>query len=389
MAPGPLHLAVGIIPARAGFTRFSTSSSPARPDHPRSRGVYPGFYADENVIAGSSPLARGLPPAGLPRPLTPGIIPARAGFTLLDSADRIIGPDHPRSRGVYSTGRFAGRLIQGSSPLARGLPCLTAHKLTLARIIPARAGFTQRRSGPRALRWDHPRSRGVYCRWAGRRGSSRGSSPLARGLRTGCSRPQRATRIIPARAGFTGRSAGFGFISGDHPRSRGVYKTHDAQHRNSPGSSPLARGLPPPTYYVTRTIRIIPARAGFTCPRLREHPISPDHPRSRGVYPRIGTHLASVVGSSPLARGLQTRARRIGSMERIIPARAGFTMSTFNSVFCVSDHPRSRGVYKTHDSPHTNSLGSSPLARGLRPPAGRRAPSRRIIPARAGFTFVA
>ena len=50
---------------------------------------------------GSSPLARGLLGGRSPSPATPGIIPARAGFTerVRDRvADRA---DHPRSRGVY------------------------------------------------------------------------------------------------------------------------------------------------------------------------------------------------------------------------------------------------------------------------------------------------
>ena len=297
-------------------------------DHPRSRGVYPGFYADENVIAGSSPLARGLPPAGLPRPLTPGIIPARAGFTLLDSADRIIGPDHPRSRGVYSTGRFAGRLIQGSSPLARGLPCLTAHKLTLARIIPARAGFTQRRSGPRALRWDHPRSRGVYPWTVTSTVPTPGSSPLARGLPDDQFAQRPFARIIPARAGFTVPRGARAHQPEDHPRSRGVYRAETMPRHDARGSSPLARGLPPSHHDAPDGARIIPARAGFTTPRSPASPTSSDHPRSRGVYPICSSIFSALAGSSPLARGLRAGPSARRHLQGIIPARAGFTQMT-------------------------------------------------------------
>ena len=72
-----------IIPARAGFTRTREPTPCAQWDHPRSRGVY--YVCAEYVPAGegSSPLARGLlTPAGRVGDRH-GIIPARAGFTLV------------------------------------------------------------------------------------------------------------------------------------------------------------------------------------------------------------------------------------------------------------------------------------------------------------------
>ena len=71
--------------------------------------------------------------------------------------------------------------------------------------------------------------------------------------------------------------------------------------------------------------RIIPARAGFT---LHGDPMVPrrrDHPRSRGVYVTMMRSWVSVMGSSPLARGLQMQAMAELKGDRIIPARAGFT----------------------------------------------------------------
>ena len=112
------------------------------------------------------------------------------------------------------------------------------------------------------------------------------------------------------------------------------------------GSSPLARGLL--RRYLRRRInrRIIPARAGFTPAWRRACPAHPDHPRSRGVY--------------------QFALR-----------------ATIN----ILDHPRSRGVYRSKRLHHHLGHGSSPLARGLPATAGSPPPSRRIIPARAGFTL--
>mgnify|MGYP001676272510 CR=1 FL=1 len=55
---------------------------------------------------------------------------------------------------------------------------------------------------------------------------------------------------------------------------------------------------------------------------------------------------------------------------RIIPARAGFTHCGVVSRGSLWDHPRSRGVYGAVDRVDRDVLGSSPLARGLRPPGG-------------------
>ena len=73
----------------------------------------------------------------------------------------------------------------------------------LGRIIPARAGFTGRPTNNVGGAPDHPRSRGVYAAVAV--GSAEESW------------------IIPARAGFTVRFEGGPPADGDHPRSRGVY----------------------------------------------------------------------------------------------------------------------------------------------------------------------
>ena len=172
--------------------------------------------------------------------------------------------------------------------------------------------------------------------------------------------------IIPARAGFT--PAQFPAPAGrrDHPRSRGVYGGRPVRRSAPQGSSPLARGLPGLDEGGSDVERIIPARAGFTAPSGRRSPPAWDHPRSRGVYIRLTHPHPRSTGSSPLARGLPWSHHHAGD-------RGG-------------DHPRSRGVYfgLDPDSPVTG--GSSPLARGL--PPSRRPPRvrGRIIPARAGFT---
>ena len=73
------------------------------------------------------------------------IIPARAGFTLPARRKRHRGWDHPRSRGVYDCCSLIIIDRWGSSPLARGLRRIFGDFMPFNGIIPARAGFTPNR----------------------------------------------------------------------------------------------------------------------------------------------------------------------------------------------------------------------------------------------------
>ena len=256
-------------------------------------------------VAGSSPLARGLP-----------------GALVCEDAVRW---DHPRSRGVYAEYEGQVSVYWGSSPLARGLPvaCVASALISV----------------------DHPRSRGVYVYGMEGRHGHVGSSPLARGLPLGGRLRTHHIGIIPARAGFTQPHPNSVPNERDHPRSRGVYLFVPFVISDDSGSSPLARGLLGAILPLPRFARIIPARAGFTLLRAYRSPLRRDHPRSRGVYTRTG---------------------RLTSISTwIIPARAGFTDPWAYVHRTIWDHPRSRGVYGDVVNNMSQSLGSSPLARGL------------------------
>ena len=153
---------MGIIPARAGFTRRPCTSQRGPWDHPRSRGVYFGTSDTFKGTFGSSPLARGLLAPNTTQLTVSRIIPARAGFTDESIARLDELTDHPRSRGVYWNDSDLCPLGGGSSPLARGLPITYAEGFGKEGIIPARAGFTSLFPGGQERRKDHPRSRGVY-----------------------------------------------------------------------------------------------------------------------------------------------------------------------------------------------------------------------------------
>ena len=261
-----------IIPARAGFTR-----------HPGPRPV---------PLGGSSPLARGLHSQLHIDTIQRRIIPARAGFTNCPPGPRASGWDHPRSRGVYIAVGVSVGGVPGSSPLARGLPGRCTWLWCLLGIIPARAGFTVVRSEIPGSARDHPRSRGVYSGSDVVYSVRMGSSPLARGLPRG--RPVHRGRpgIIPARAGFTEPRRWAMANPADHPRSRGVYLHVAAMGGDRDGSSPLARGLPGRDGVPDLEYRIIPARAGFTTSISICSWQIWDHPRSRGVYSPLTTICA-------------------------------------------------------------------------------------------------
>ncbi len=154
-----------------------------------------------------------------------------------------------------------------------------------------------------------------------------GSSPLARGLPAFTLGWLSTLRIIPARAGFTGRNGSHTNERRDHPRSRGVYLSRRMILVVRQGSSPLARGLPPFSGSMRTSGGIIPARAGFTLQTTMQDGTTQDHPRSRGVYFSWLMYAPVHPGSSPLARGLLRLSKGLCGIRRIIPARAGFTLN--------------------------------------------------------------
>ena len=271
-------------PRSRGVYRRAPRPSRSLSDHPRSRGVYASRCPKGRPSTGSSPLARGLLDHVADGRGRVGIIPARAGFTRSSAARKPWMTDHPRSRGVYYEREGKKPEEPGSSPLARGLPNTKPPLRRRPRIIPARAGFT--RILWMMSRWsrDHPRSRGVYLDLRERDGTRPGSSPLARGLQLVGTVWCAGMRIIPARAGFTSHSYARRPRRRDHPRSRGVYGGESGPGGSRKGSSPLARGLRRTPCRGRHPARIIPARAGFTCHETGRDANEADHPRSRGVY---------------------------------------------------------------------------------------------------------
>ena len=178
----------------------------ATPAHPRSRGEHSPRVQMHPSAFGSSPLARGTRSFVLCFSLSPRLIPARAGNTSSTTDPLSLHTAHPRSRGEHTTHSGKALIGDGSSPLARGTLCPEGVDRSQKRLIPARAGNTILSSAAPSASPAHPRSRGEHYRSVVVLSQEFGSSPLARGTRSGSSGGGTGIRLIPARAGNTGVS---------------------------------------------------------------------------------------------------------------------------------------------------------------------------------------
>ena len=91
-------------------------------------------------------------------------------------------------------------------------------------------------------------------------------------------------------------------------------------------------------------------------------------------------------GSSPLARGTRPPKPSVARAPRLIPARAGNTSNLIGPRKPVTAHPRSRGEHCVRPVGRLQGCGSSPLARGTLPAEVWTLGGVRLIPARAGNT---
>ena len=172
----------------------------------------------------------------------------------------------------------------------------------------------------------------------------------------------------------------------DHPRSRGEYPRALTRVRLRAGSSPLSRGILDGDVFRAKKDRIIPALAGNTSCGMDKRPPTQDHPRSRGEYRVFLPHGARPSGSSPLSRGIHAVVSTLSDASRIIPALAGNTVPPARPSSSAADHPRSRGEYGRSTRAWRSTAGSSPLSRGILRRRRRLILVPGIIPALAGNT---
>ena len=152
----------GLIPARAGTTTVFEPCGTGPGAHPRSRGDHGTAQPNLDNYKGSSPLARG-PPRNAQAPQEqPGLIPARAGTTGGDLHVDALAGAHPRSRGDHPNSTRGAENLTGSSPLARGPPVNSSAHRSERGLIPARAGTTLVKKFFLTCAGAHPRSRGDH-----------------------------------------------------------------------------------------------------------------------------------------------------------------------------------------------------------------------------------
>ena len=317
----------GIIPAGAGLTRPVLPSPLCQRDHPRGCGAHYHTERNELPIVGSSPRVRGSRSSICTMTRLIGIIPAGAGLTTFRPIEYHLYRDHPRGCGAHPLLGDDFPLLQGSSPRVRGSPADWRCHPAGCGIIPAGAGLTTDQGRALGRGWDHPRGCGAHGAVSGAGEPLVGSSPRVRGSRRGGLQDGGSHGIIPAGAGLTSASLGFGSSDGDHPRGCGAHAEKDLGIAPGEGSSPRVRGSLCQWEGLERRTGIIPAGAGLTGSPMTKSCWRRDHPRGCGAHT---AELASAIvktGSSPRVRGSPRRGHKEQLHAGIIPAGAGLTVT--------------------------------------------------------------
>ena len=173
--------------------------------HPRVCGENPIPSLIAASVAGSSPRVRGkLAPDSID-PSNAGLIPACAGKTGSSCSTSIPRPAHPRVCGENLVGCRGDAVGNGSSPRVRGKPASARTLLTVRGLIPACAGKTRPRTSHRSKGRAHPRVCGENLEWFEETTGMPGSSPRVRGKRIHGDSLHLVTGLIPACAGKTSK----------------------------------------------------------------------------------------------------------------------------------------------------------------------------------------
>ena len=176
-------LDIGLIPARAGSTKYGGSYSLHTWAHPRPCGEHAAPVRFRGSAPGSSPPVRGAQNGIIPVFRDHGLIPARAGSTTCHIFALLLDGAHPRPCGEHLESTLENVAAAGSSPPVRGAPeriCIgEGHR----GLIPARAGSTLTGPCRRERWWAHPRPCGEHLHPSPDADLLGGSSPPVRGAR--------------------------------------------------------------------------------------------------------------------------------------------------------------------------------------------------------------
>ena len=357
----------GIIPAYAGNTSHQHAERRSAWDHPRVCGEHHGSGLYSGCAAGSSPRMRGTHRRGTRSETAQGIIPAYAGNTSQCAALRALLRDHPRVCGEHR------------SPVSWRIPP--------TRIIPAYAGNTRFAQQICCVYRDHPRVCGEHIAFVPAITVVVGSSPRMRGTLHDWPIQVVVEGIIPAYAGNTPKRRSVAPRSRDHPRVCGEHRPAISKLTRALGSSPRMRGTRYRMVFATPVCGIIPAYAGNTRSRRGVRARKRDHPRVCGEHTCLRVRVLRIVGSSPRMRGTQSQPLLYCLQSGIIPAYAGNTCQSDGECYLSGDHPRVCGEHTLTEQGIDVDEGSSPRMRGTPYTAGFVSIMGGIIPAYAGNTF--
>ena len=132
--------------------------------------------------------------------------------------------------------------------------------------------------------------------------------------------------------------------------------------------------------------RITPAHAGKTSSSFDSCSLKTDHPRACGENVDSVFLLKQPLGSPPRMRGKPVSVRHLTKQSRITPAHAGKTVILCLNFSVNSDHPRACGENFARALGVQDDYGSPPRMRGKPHPSLPRGSSPRITPAHAGKT---
>ena len=293
---------------------------------------------------------------------------------------------HPRAGGENLPFRVSSLQLFGSSPRGRGKLCAALWQALDVGLIPARAGKTGWWGPFLVVRPAHPRAGGENEIVIALVRSGTGSSPRGRGKRHQRLTLVQHTRLIPARAGKTSPNRGATCKTWAHPRAGGENGGGGGGGLGAFGSSPRGRGKRRMVLTTGWPVRLIPARAGKTITRTSSRSRRRAHPRAGGENGTLAVQDLSATDSSPRGRGkLAVSVQRV-AVGGLIPARAGKTKVSGISSPTGTAHPRAGGENAHRVRSVVRACGSSPRGRGKLHAGGVGNRRSGLIPARAGKT---
>ena len=167
---------------------------------------------------------------------------------------------------------------------------------------------------------------------------------------------------------------------------RGEHRYFQSHVITLSGSPPHARGAPFAALDAKSAPGITPACAGSTSGGKLRRDAEQDHPRMRGEHMLSLIEAGPEKGSPPHARGAPIAFHRGRRLEGITPACAGSTTRKRCLTRRRRDHPRMRGEHCFNSDRNTRLSGSPPHARGAHEPQRNPTARRGITPACAGST---